>query len=93
MEKQVSIYMVNELLKKLGHENILVTNTPIFYWNGNTVTDETAPIKQVSTFRLNEDFNFSDLLTKYADNKIVFMSNTNGKLLNEHNEIRVFIDS
>ena len=47
--------MINKLLKELGHDNIQVTDTPVFYWNENCVTkDETAPVKQVSTYRLNQ---------------------------------------
>ncbi len=84
--------MVNELLKKLGHQNISVVEKPIFYWDGNEVTDDdTFPIKQVQSFVLNEKFKFSDFLTKYSDKKIVLIGHPNGKLVNDNNEIRVFI--
>ena len=84
--------MVNELLKNLGHQNISVVEKPNFYWNGNAVTDdETAPVKQVSSFRLSEKFGFSDFLTTHADKKIVLIGYTDGKLVNENNEIRAFV--
>lgn len=84
--------MVNELLKNLGHQNISVVEKQVFYWNGNAVTDdETAPMKQVSSFRLSEKFGFSDFLTTHADKKIVFIGYTDGKLMNENNEIRAFV--
>ena len=92
MEKMVNKEMVNELLKNLGHQNISVVEKPIFYWNGNTVTDdETAPVKQVSSFRLSEKFGFSDFLTTHSDKKIVLIGYTDGKLVNENNEIRAFV--
>ena len=85
MNKMVNKEMVNELLKNLGHQNISVVETPIFYWNGNAVTDdETAPVKQVGTFRLSEKFGFSDFLTTHADKKIVLISYTDGKRLRKH---------
>ena len=92
MEKMVNKEMVNELLKNLGHQNISVVEKPIFYWNGNAVTDdETAPVKQVGSFRLSEKFGFSDFLTTHADKKIVLIGYTDGKLVNENNEIRAFV--
>jgi hypothetical protein len=92
MEKMVNKEMVNELLKNLGHQNISVVEKPIFYWNGNVVTDdETAPVKQVSSFRLSEKFGFSDFLTTHSDKKIVLLGTAEGKLVNENNEIRAFV--
>ena len=92
MEKMVNKDMVNELLKNLGHQNISVVEKPNFYWNGNSVTDdETAPMKQVSSFRLSEKFGVSDFLTTHADKKIVLIGYTDGKLVNENNEIRAFV--
>ena len=92
MDKMVNKNMVNELLKNLGHQNISVVEKPIFYWNGNIVADdETAPVKQVSTFRLNEKFVFSDFLSTHVDKKIVLIGTTGGKLVNENNEIRAFV--
>jgi hypothetical protein len=92
MEKMVNKEMVNELLKKLGHQNISVVEKPIFYWNGNAVTDdETAPLKMIESFRLSEKFGFLDFLAAHVDKKIVLMGWTDGKLVNEDNEIRVFV--
>ena len=92
MEKMVCKNMVNELLKNLGHQNISVVEKPIFYWDGNEVTDDdTFPIKQVQSFLLSEKMEFSDFLTKYSDKKIVFIGYPNGKLVNEKNQIRAFI--
>ncbi len=77
MEKMVNKNMVNELLKNLGHQNISVVEKPIFYWNGNAVTDdETAPVKQVSSFRLSENFSFLDILRTYDNKKIVLIGNS-----------------
>lgn len=91
-ENMINKKMVNELLKKLGHQNISVVEKPIFYWNGNEVTnDETAPIKKVSVFKLSENFDFLDFLKTHADKKIVFFGTPDGKLVNENNEIRAFI--
>jgi hypothetical protein len=93
MKNLVSGKMVNDLLSNLGHKNLLVTPLPIFYWNGNTVTDdETAQIYQVGTLRFSKDFTFSDFLEKNKDKKIVFFSNfSDGRLLNNKNEIRVAV--
>lgn len=92
MEKMVNKDMVNELLKNLGHQNISVVEKPNFHWNGNAVTDdETAPVKQVSSFRLSEKFGFSDFLTTHSDKKIVLIGTPEGKLVNENNEIRAFV--
>jgi len=92
MEKMVNKDMVNELLKNLGYQNISVVEKPIFHWNGNAVTDdETAPMKQVLIFRLNEKFGFSGFLTTHSDKKIVLMGTPEGKLVNENNEIRAFV--
>ena len=92
MDKMVHKDMVNELLKNLGHQNISVVEKPIFYWNGNAVTDDkTAPVKHVSSFRLSEKFGFSDFLTTHADKKIVLIGTPEGKLVNENNEIRAFV--
>lgn len=91
MEK-ISKNFVNELLKKLGHENISVVEKPIFYWNGNSVTDdETAPVKQVSSFILNEKLNFSNFFKNNFGKKIVLVPTPDGKLVSDDNEIRVFI--
>lgn len=92
MEKTVNKNMVNELLKNLGHQNISVVEKPIFYWNGNAVTDdETAPVKQVSSFRLSENFSFLDFLRTHDNKKIVLIGTPDGKLVNEKNEIRAFV--
>jgi hypothetical protein len=90
MKNLVSRNMVNDLLKNLGYTNLIVSSTPTFYWNGNTVTDdETAQIKQIETFRFNEKFSFSDFLEKNKNKKIVFFSS--GNLINEKNEIRATV--
>jgi hypothetical protein len=90
MKNLVSGKMVNDLLNNLGHKNLLVTPLPMFFWNGNTVTDdETAQIKQVLTLQLSEKFSFSDFLEKNKDKKIIFFSN--GNLIDENNRIRVAI--
>lgn len=89
----VSKIMVNDLLKKLGYGNILVTDKPVFYWNGNNITyDETSPVKRVSDLKLNEKLNFLDFLKNNSDKKIVLMSHPDGKLINDDNIIRVFVD-
>jgi hypothetical protein len=92
MEKMVNKEMVNELLKKLGHQNISVVEKPVFCWNGNAVTDdETAPVKAVESFKLSQKFGFSDFLAAHVDKKIVLMSWPDGKLVNENNVIRAFV--
>ena len=79
MEKMVNKNMVNELLEKLGHKNISVVEKPIFHWNGNVVTDdETAPVKEVCSFKLHKNFTFSDFLRKYSDKKIVLCGTPEG---------------
>lgn len=92
MKKMVNKEMVNELLKNLGHQNISVVEKPIFYWNGNAATDdETAPVKQVSSFRLSEKFGVSDFLTTHNGKKIVLIGTSEGELVSENNEIRAFV--
>jgi hypothetical protein len=93
MEKIVNKEMVNGLLEKLGHKNISISETPIFHWNGNCVTsDESAPVKQVGSLSLN-NIDFMDFIKSNDNNKIVFVGYPDGKLINDKNEIRVFIDS
>ena len=89
----VNLNKVNQLLKYLGHTNISVTNKPIFYWNGNEVTDDrTATIRKTGTIKLDEKFGFDDFLAKYSDNKIVFAITTDGELIDSEGKIRVFVD-
>lgn len=75
---------INNLLKDLGYQ-IMITDKPLFNWNGNTITsDNTAPVKMVSTFNLNEKFGFLDFLSKYSDKKIVLFDYS-------EDEVRAFI--
>jgi hypothetical protein len=79
---------MNELLISLGHNNIMVTELPIFKWNGNTVTnDETAQTKVVESYN---NVNFNDFLEKNKENKIVIYLPQEGHFIN-NNVIRVAI--
>jgi hypothetical protein len=80
---------INELLKILGHENLSFTTKPVFFWNGNCITDdETAQIKQVSTYKLNDGLGFNGFLNRNKGKKIVICPHPGGMIINEVNFIR-----
>ncbi len=103
MKSFVDKQMVNELLILLGHSNISITDKPCFLWDGDKVIEteisalEEIPtnseIKQVLSYTLNEELNFSNFLNLYQDKKIVLMAHSDGKLINEQNIIRAFISN
>lgn len=56
MKNLVKSTAINQLLKNLGHKNLMVVEKPYFHWDGVTITeDETAQIKQVSSYKLAEN--------------------------------------
>jgi len=60
-----------KLLKQLGFQT---TDLPIFYWNGNCVTnDPTAPVKVVGSMVFKNQ-SFKDVIEKHKDKKIVIYS-------------------
>lgn len=89
VDKMIDIITVNELLQSLGHKNILLTKKPLLHWDGNNITDdETAPVKYVSSYMLNENFNLFDFLKRYEDKKIVIMVKPGTRFIGK---IRAFI--
>lgn len=89
MKNLINLKMVNELLSELGHGNILLTDNPTFYWDGNTITDNIN--NRFSTFNLNKDFGLLDFLEENKGRKIVFVSTQEGGLVNDKNQIRAFV--
>ena len=87
MENLVNMNSINDLLTILGYNNISVVNKPIFYWNGNCVTDdETAQVKRVGDYYLNKE-SLLDLIKINKDNKMVILAN-NDKIIDKNNKIR-----
>lgn len=69
---ETALKNINNLLNRLNHNNIMIVNTPNFYWNGNTITnDTTAMFKQTGTFRFNKDHTFENFLKENENNVIV----------------------
>lgn len=83
---------VKELLYFLGHRNIDVATSTTFNWDGCKVTDDTrCPICRASTVNLSEEFCLKDFLAANSNKFIVFIQYPDGKLVNDDNQIRIFI--
>jgi len=90
MKNSVKSTAVNQLLKNLVNKNLMVVGKPLFHWNGITVTDdETAPIKQVSNYKLTENYTLSNFLTTHQNKTIVLLA-TDDNLIN-NGILRAFI--
>lgn len=62
----------NLLLKEIGIDNVIVTESPIFKWNGEEFSDdENSDIKQLSAYMLNKGETFRDFAEKYRGKKII----------------------
>jgi len=88
----MNVKIINELIILLDHDNLIISDKPIFHWNGNTVTDdETAQIKQVATYKL-PNGGLIEFLSKNKNNKVVICPFPEGMIINDDNYIRVYIN-
>lgn len=89
----INYEFVNDLLKRIGYENVIVTPTPIFLWNGNTITDdETAQPKQIGMVEIpnNDLLKFID---KNKDKKIVICPHHDSdNVFNDKNLIKIYME-
>lgn len=82
---------INELFKNLGYDNVSIIETPLFHWNGESITNEkTDSIKTVNNYMLNNEYNFLDFLNSNRDKKIHLLISSEGKLIYD-NMIRAFV--
>ncbi len=90
--KKKTTKLVNRTLINLGIDNVLLTEQPIFHWDGEKITnDESNEVKVLSTVRLSEGRTLLDFLLFNEENYIVLRPYPDMSLINDKNEIRVFI--
>lgn len=86
-------YNIEEIIKMFGYKNIILTDKPVFDWDGSNIVDESDSTKTIiagSIQLLNTSL--YEILYEYRNYKVVIV-HKNGDIFHmDSNTIRIYVD-